>query len=204
MAREFLHVLSTVEYGCTTLVLVKRAVLCIGSCKAMNADSARGIVNAAAAQARPVIEALGKSKLALSGAALAVAGFFGIFGALSLTPQRGIISVYVMLFGATLIAFAFGANSELLAKYFGFIFQPNGQLYFMLIAGNLAWTIGILGVLAAAFTNFVAITSWYNTPEGIAATANLPPWLGVGQQGGSLGPRSSATGMVDTNDDELL
>jgi hypothetical protein len=174
----------------------------------MNSEVTRSLATGAAAQASVLVEALGSSKLALSGSALVVAGFFGIFGALSLTPQRGIISVYVMIFGAMLCAFALGTKSELLAKYFGFIFQPNGQLYFLLIAGNLAWTIGFLGVLAAAFTNFVAITSWYNTPDGVAATANMPSWLGGGPRAGGAAaagqPRSSATGMVDTNDDELL
>ena len=144
------------------------------------------------------VNALGSSKLALSGVSLTVAGFFGIFGVVSLTPQRGIISVYVMLFGLTLCMFALGNNSETLAKYFGFIFRPQGQLAFMLVAGNLAWTCGILGILAALFTNFVAITSWYNSPDG-----GVPAWLGGGPRT-HPDQRTSATGMVDVDRDELL
>ena len=162
-------------------------------------QNSSAIAGVAASQASDLLKLLSKSKLALSGAALTVAGFFGIFGVVSLTPQRGIISAYVMFFGLTLCGFALGTASETIARYFGFIFRPHGQLAFMLIAGNLAWTIGILGILAAAFTNFVAITSYYNT-EGVEAPA-IPSFLGGG---GRPQVRSSASGMVDTRDDELL
>ena len=166
----------------------------------MSADgTTRAVAQVGLAQASVLVNALGKSKLALSGAALTISGFFGIFGVVSLTPQRGLISVYVMLFGATLCAFAMGAQSEMLAKYCGFIFRPNGQLFFLLIAGNLAWTIGLLGFLAALFTNFVAVTSWYNT-EGVDRPP-VPEWLsGQSRNRNERG----ATGMVDMNDDELL
>ena len=134
---------------------------------------------------------LAKSKLGLSGLALAVAGFFGIFGVIGLQLQQGILSAYVLFFGVTLILFSLGAQSELIAKYFGFIYQPNGQLGFLLIAGNLAWSTGWLGFLAAAFVNFVAVSAWYYGAGGPGA-------------GDPSAPRASASGMVDVNQDELL
>ena len=103
----------------------------------------------------------------------------------------------------TLITFAISKGNETLVKYFGFMYRENGQLYFLLVAGNLAWTTGLLGILAAIFTNFVAYVSWQNAvAEGSTSVPRLPPWLG----GPSVAARetASATGMVDMKNDDLL
>ena len=143
---------------------------------------------------------LAKSKLGLSGLALALAGFFGIFGVVGLQLQQAIISVYVCMFGLTLIVFSLGTQSEVLGRYFGFIYRPHGQLAFLLVAGNLAWSTGLFGFLAAAFTNFVAVSAFYSETNG----AGLP-FLSRGGSGDANAARASAnaTGMVD-RDDELL
>lgn len=146
------------------------------------------------------VVAITKSKLALSGAALALAGFFGIFGVVSLTPQNAIISGYVCFFGFVLIVFALSPNNEVLAKYFGFMFRPNGQLYFLFLAGNLAWTTGWLGVLAAIFTNFVVCASWSSANQDNPVAAYMPSWM----KRADPGPTASATGMVDIHADEML
>ena len=150
-----------------------------------------------AAAASDTLSLLSKSKVGLSGLALALAGFFGILNVLN--PPNAILSAYVLLFGVTLILFSLGAQSELLAKYFGFMYRPNGQLAFLLLAGNLAWCSGLPGFLAAAFTNFVAIGAWY---AGAEASGTLPSWLA--RDGGANANRASATGMVDVDRDELL
>ena len=58
----------------------------------------------ASAQARAAgqqtLATITRSTLGLNGAALAVAGFFGVWSALSLRLQDSIISFYVLLFGA--------------------------------------------------------------------------------------------------------
>ena len=102
-----------------------------------------------------------RSKLALNGLLLLVAGFFGIWGALTLKLQSAIISAYVMLFGVMLIGFSAGMGGETLPLYFGFMYNgPKGQLAFLLVAGNLAWSTGVLGIVAAAFANFTAFAAW--------------------------------------------
>lgn len=50
--------------------------------------------------------------------------------------------MYVLLFGTLLTGFAAGMAQETLRKYFGFMFSGDGQLLFLLVMGNLAWTIG--------------------------------------------------------------
>ena len=200
----------------------------------------------ASSAASPYVQVIVGSKFALSGVALTLAGFFGIFGVVSLQPQNAIISAYVCFFGLvrrllcstcpflpclplrvvapvpavephltarlsvpccippqTLVTFAISKGNETLVKYFGFMYRENGQLYFLLVAGNLAWTMGLLGILAAMFTNFVAYVSWQNAvAEGSSSVPQLPPWLG----GPSAATRetASATGMVDMQNDELL
>ena len=199
----------------------------------------------ASSAASPYVQVIVGSKFALSGVALTLAGFFGIFGVVSLQPQNAIISAYVCFFGLvrcllvaaprlpglpsgscrrvpavvpyltlrlsvpccippqTLVTFAISKGNETLVKYFGFMYRENGQLYFLLVAGNLAWTTGLLGILAAIFTNFVAYVSWQNAvAEGSSSVPQLPPWLG----GPSAATRetASATGMVDMQNDELL
>ena len=135
------------------------------------------------------VAALSGSKVATCGTALTLAGFFGTFGAVSLTPQNGIISAYVLFFGLVLLAAAFGHRADLLAKYFGFLTRENGQLWFLLFAGNLAWTTGWMGFLAALFCNFIAIGCFMNAPPD-----ERPSWAGGG----------SASGMVDLQADEML
>ena len=165
----------------------------------MNKDLAVASASAIASSASDTLSLLAKSKLGLSGLALAFSGFFGIFGVLGLQLQSAIIAAYVFLFGVALILFSLGAHSEKLLLYFGFMYQPNGQLYFLLVAGNLAWSCGFLGFLAALFTNSVAIGAWY-TANGTTVEA-LPAWL-TGQP--SHSQQGSATGMVDIDRDELL
>ena len=110
------------------------------------------------------------------------------------------LSAYVLLFGVMLVAFSLGQQTELFAKYFGFLYTPHGQLAFLLIAGNLAWSSGLPGILAALFTNSVAIADHYGK------IAQVLPWLanrdtdGRGTAGGAGG----ATGMMDVDRDELL
>ena len=158
------------------------------------------VVKAVGAQAGSIaartFSVLAKSRVGVCGLALTLAGFFGIFGVIGLTPQKGILSGYVFFFGVCLVGFASGVQAELLSKYFGFMFKPNGQLAFLLFAGNLAWSSWPFGFFAAAFTNFVAISSWY-TANG----DNLPSWL-TGKP--PADKHSSATGMVDVGRDELL
>lgn len=149
-----------------------------------------------------------QSKLALNGLALAVAGFFGIFNVLK--PQSAIISIYVAIFGLLLIAFGAGWNNELLVKYFGFIYKPGGQFVFLLLAGNLAWSVGLLGVLAAVFANLTAIAGWLATPDGrrVANVVPLPDWLTPppGSNHPSYGPSPSTSVVTDygVRRDELL
>ena len=153
------------------------------------------------AAAGDTLSVLAKSRIGLSGLALALAGFLGLFGVLNLQLQQGILSAYVLLAGGTLILFSLGAQSEALAKYFGFMYRPNGQLGALLLAGNLAWSSGWPGALAALFTNFVAISSWYAANvEG--AGSSLAAWLPHG--GANRPSTNSATGMVDVDRDELL
>ena len=155
------------------------------------------IAEAAKSYGGDTLKILAKSKLGVSGLALTLAGFFGMWGVLGLRPQQAVISVYVLLFGLTLIFFSLGWRAELIAKYFGFIYRPEGQLGFLLIAGNLAWSTGWLGVLAALFTNTVAFGAWYT-----ASAEGGMPWAQPMDA-----PRSrpgSATGMGDVRDDELL
>jgi hypothetical protein len=158
---------------------------------------AASVATNAAESAGSTLSFLAKSKLGLSGLALTLSGFFGIFGVATLQLQQGILSAYVMLFGVLLILFSLGAHTEMLAKYFGFVYRPNGQLVFLLIAGNLAWSSGFLGILAAVLTNSVAITAWY----AASAESGTLPW---GPRGGADQTVVSASGMVDVDRDELL
>ena len=168
------------------------------------ANQAASSTRAAASDAYALVT---QSRLAINGLALAAVGFFGIFGVATLHLQSAIISVYVLLFGITLVCFGTGWNSATLKLYFGFMYQPGGQLLFLLIAGNLAWSMGLLGMVVAAFTNATALATWY--ANGGAAGAGLPnvpvalpAWLGG--DGGGIVRSTSATGMVDVRRDELL
>lgn len=166
-------------------------------------SGASALFSTASTAASPYVQVIVGSKFALSGVALTLAGFFGIFGVISLQPQNAIISAYVCFFGLTLLTFAINKENEVLAKYFGFMYRENGQLYFLLVAGNLAWTTGILGILAAAFTNFVAYISWQNAvAQGSTSLPQLPSWLGGGRSNAQ--ETASATGMADLQRDDLL
>ena len=162
----------------------------------LNSAAGSAVSDALGSYAGDTLKILAKSKLGLSGLALTLAGFFGVWGVLGLRLQQAILSAYVLLFGLTLIFFSLGWQAENIAKYFGFIYRPHGQLGFLLIAGNLAWSSGWLGVLAALFTNVVAFGAWYTaSAEGGASSWPMEA------------PRSrpgSATGMGDVRDDELL
>jgi len=117
-----------------------------------------------------------RSSLFLNGFALVVAGFLGIWSAFQLNVQGSIISAYVMLFGILLSLFATGMGKETLPEYFGFMYTPDGQLIFLLIAGNLAWCIGWVGVLVAIFTNFQAGYAFYSGRREAAGDAGVPNW----------------------------
>ena len=156
------------------------------------------IASTVRAYAGDTLSLLAKSRIGMSGLALALAGFLGLFSVVTLQLQQGILSAYVLFSGGTLILFSLGAQSEALAKYFGFMYRPNGQLGALFLAGNLAWSSGWVGVLAALFVNFVAISSWYaENVEG--AGSSLDAWLPRGAN-----RQASATGMVDVDRDELL
>ena len=54
-----------------------------------------------AAQARAAVTVFARSKLAVNGLLLFAAGFFGVWGVVSLQLQAAIISAYVCIFGAS-------------------------------------------------------------------------------------------------------
>jgi len=159
-------------------------------------------------RAHVAVDSLMQSKIAVNGLALAIAGFLGVFGALTLQLQKAIISVYVLVFGGLLIAFGIGAQSEVLLKYFGFMYTPNGHLVCLLLFGNLAWSIGLAGIAAAVFANLTAVASYLAVHPEAPGAAYLPEWLKqlVGARTSSTGPFAamSATGMSDVQRDELL
>lgn len=148
-----------------------------------------------------------QSKLALNGLLLTFAGFLGIFGVVTLQLQAAIISVYVTLFGVALMCFAAGWNTQLLQEYFGFMYRPGGQLAFLLMAGNLAWSTGFVGILAAVYTNATALATYRSD-----GAPPLPEWfeeltrrLGIRSSSRvDLRTVGSATGMVDVQRGELL
>ena len=55
-------------------------------------------------------------------------------------------------------------------------FTPDGQLLFLLIAGNLAWCTGWVGVLVAIFTNFQAGYAFYSGRREASGQAGVPSW----------------------------
>ena len=166
------------------------------------ADRAAASTQAAVGDAYSLLT---QSKLALNGLLLALVGFFGIFGALTLHLLSAIISVYVALFGVILICFAAGWNGDVLRKYFGFMYRPGGQLVFLLMAANLAWSTGLLGVLVAIFTNFTAIAHYSYLRQGGGDGTGLPDWMAPRSTNASAYEQgSSAVGMVDVRRGELL
>ena len=149
------------------------------------------------AAGRETLATLTRSKLGLNGAALAVAGFFGCLNVVN--PADAIISFYVLLGGVVLIGFALGAGYDFLKCYFGFMYDPNGQLHFLLVVGNLAWACGLFGMLAALFSNMNAFVGWYTQMEQPGA-AGVPGWVhhivpaGLIRQGGRKPPPAGLGG----------
>ena len=183
----------------------------------VQAEASRVGIAQAQATGRETVAALSQSKLALNGVALTLVGFFGVWGAFTLRLQPAIISGYLLLFGLMLLGFSMGMGNETLRKYFGFMYEPGGQLAFLLIAGNLAWTTGVLGVAAAAFANFTAYTSWQASGAEVFGAAAAPAWLlsaasqiglgGGGRRGGGGGTGGSEYGgqvRMEDDTDEML
>ena len=146
---------------------------------------------------RDTFDRFKRSSLFLNGALLVVAGFLGIWSALSLNLQGSIISCYVMVFGARaalpgrvaalvprrvcragviLCRFAMGLGDETLRAYFGFMCTANGQLLFLAVAGNLAWCTGWVGILVAIFTNVHAGLAWWTGRKEDLGAAGVPTW----------------------------
>ena len=118
--------------------------------------------------------AIERSRLFGSGAALLLAGFIGLWNMLVFKLVDAVTSAYVMLFGAMLVAFSSNIGQASLKRYFGFLYSEHGQVVFLVVAGNLAWSIGWVGVLAAALCNFTAIVALRegrHEPPGLAAAA---------------------------------
>ena len=174
---------------------------------AIGQEAARGAQAQVTHASDAAVTLFTQSKLALNGLLLAIAGFFGVFGVIGLKLQAAIISVYVMLFGLVLIAFGAGWKSDVLQLYFGFVYRPGGQLIFLLIAGNLAWSVGILGIVAAICVNLTAFQTWLTTTSGqsVAATVPLPDWV-TSNGGGNFGRAQSYSSTSDygVRRDELL
>ena len=99
---------------------------------------------------------------------------WGLGSALSLQLQEALISVYVVLFGGLMVAFAVGASHEGLRLWFGFLHTPHGQLGFLLVAGNLTWGLGTLGAVAAALTNLHAGYSWLSARDESPSAREAP------------------------------
>ena len=159
----------------------------------------------AASAGKETLAVFTRSKLALNGAALVFVGFFGVLNVFN--PAQAIVSFYLLLFGLMLCAFSLGAGTSWLKTYFGFIFYPDGQLLFLLIAGNLAWSSGLFGVLAAILTNFNALVGWYTHMErpGTAGSLSfLPTGLGGGSRDPSRVVPSSASKAEAYADPDIL
>ncbi len=164
-------------------------------------EAARSASSNLRAAGQETVALFTRSKLALNGLLLLAAGFFGVWGVLQLQLQAAIISSYVLFFGGMLIFFSVGMGNEATSRYFGFMYHPSGQLLFLVVAGNLAWTTGLLGIAAALFTNFHAANTWYlNQGHEVAGSAGAAPaWIrGIGTSmgfGGSGAAAGSAGGV---------
>ncbi len=172
----------------------------------MNPDLQHAIGREAADRASETFTLITQSKLALNGLFLTVAGFFGIFGAVTLQVQQAIISVYVCIFGLILICFGLGWNTEWLQEYFGFAYRPGGHVILLLVAGNLAWSTGFLGILAAVCVNLTAAQAFLATPQGqvIGKHVPLPDWMTAAPGTGKRGPSTGSVTDYGVRRDELL
>ena len=124
-----------------------------------------------------------RSKMFANACLLGVAGFFGMWSALSLQLQSAIISGYVLFFAILLCAFSLGAGQDTMQRWFGFVYTPNGQLLLLLVAGNLAWGTGTLGIVAAIATNAHAAHSWYTARLASPGDARKPETTDVAGAG---------------------
>ena len=112
------------------------------------------------------ISIFASSRLICNAALLVTAGFFGVWSAVSLELQTALISCYVTLLGLVLGVFSLGARQEWLKRWFGFMLTSHGQLLFLIVAGNLAWTIaGTLGIVTAVVTNVHAASVWFTARD---------------------------------------
>jgi len=122
-------------------------------------------------------ERVKRSSLFGNGILLLAAGFFGLFSGLTLDLQDMVIAMYVLLFGVILCAFATGMSQDTIQKYFGFMYTSDGQLLFLLVAGNLAWTLGVVGIIAAVATNVHGFYAWKSGRGGeLPGLASLRKW----------------------------
>ena len=162
-----------------------------------------------------------RSTMFANGALLIAAGFFGLFNVLTLHLPATILSAYVILFGLLMCGFATGLGQDRIRKFFGFLHSGacarrrrpprtrpdhtlttfshsaavgHGQLVFLLVAGNLSWTAGTLGIVAAVATNAHGVYAWRRGGEkaGLAAAEGGFRAGGVGYGGvGSEWPEYS-------------
>eukprot|EP00967_Tisochrysis_lutea_P144174 scaffold268831_cov31-Tisochrysis_lutea.AAC.2 len=108
-----------------------------------------------------------RSSLFGNGLLLMLAGFLGLFSGLTLQLQDVVISIYVLIFGLIMCTFAMGLGQSTLKRYFGFMYTSNGQLLFLIVAGNLAWSIcWPFGVLIAIASNAHGFYAWRSGQGG--------------------------------------
>jgi len=123
-------------------------------------------------------ERVKRSSLFGNGLLLMLVGFLGLFSGLTLQLQDFVISTYVLLFGLIMCAFAMGLGQGTIRTYFGFMYTSYGQLMFLIMAGNLAWSIcWPLGIVAAAASNVHGFYAWKSGLGGeTPGLASLRRW----------------------------
>jgi hypothetical protein len=123
-------------------------------------------------------ERVKRSSLFGNGLLLMLVGFLGLFSGLTLQLQDVVISTYVLLFGLIMCAFATGLGQGAIRMYFGFMFSSSGQLMFLIVAGNLAWSIcWPLGIVAAIASNVHGFYAWRSGVGGeTPGLASLRRW----------------------------
>jgi hypothetical protein len=123
-------------------------------------------------------ERVKRSSLFGNGLLLMLVGFLGLFSGLTLQVQDFVISTYVLLFGSIMCAFATGLGQGAIKTYFGFMYTSYGQLMFLVVAGNLAWSISRpLGIAAAIASNVHGFYAWKSGLGGeTPGLASLRRW----------------------------
>lgn len=123
-------------------------------------------------------ERVKRSSLFANGLLLMFVGFLGLFSGLTLQLQDVVISTYVLLFGLIMCAFATGLGQGTIRTYFGFMYTSSGQLMFLIVAGNLAWSISWpLGIVAAVVSNIHGFYAWRSGLGGeTPGLASLRRW----------------------------